>query len=61
MILTYSYYKFISIFPIIILENMFDKPFDNTIKIDSKMNEKMNKLLEIYKSKLINILTKEIK
>jgi hypothetical protein len=40
---------------------MFDKPFDNTIKIDSKMNEKMNKLLEIYKSKLINILTKEIK
>mgnify|MGYP003682197191 CR=1 FL=1 len=40
---------------------MFDTPFDNTIKIDSEMNDKMTKLLEIYKSKLINILAKEIK
>ena len=40
---------------------MFDKPFTNTINIDSDMNDKFNKILEIYKSKLINILTKEIK
>tara|TARA_B110001469_G_C9626393_1_gene312760 strand:+ start:1808 stop:1930 length:123 start_codon:yes stop_codon:yes gene_type:complete len=40
---------------------MFDKPFDNTITINSDMDDKFKKIVEIYKSKLINMLTKEIK
>ena len=35
---------------------MFDKPFDNTIKIDSKYNDKINKIIKLYEKKLFNEL-----
>jgi hypothetical protein len=46
---------------LILRYTMFDKPFDNTITINSDMDDKFKKIVEIYKSKLINMLTKEIK
>ena len=46
---------------LILRYTMFDKPFDNTITINSDMDDKFKKIVEIYKSKLINMLTKVIK
>ena len=33
---------------------MFDKPFDNTIKVDSEYNNKIIKIIKLYENYLMN-------
>ena len=40
---------------------MFDQPFDNRLNISTEKNKIIIKCLDIYKSKLLEVLTSETK